>query len=75
MALERSNKVPNLGKIKFTKLIFDVLQLFTLKDLHCAIVKIIKEVTHQKGLVSTEGNQIDLCIRHAINLLVSSINT
>jgi hypothetical protein len=42
MALERSNKVTNIGKILFTELNLDVLQLFTLEELHYAITRIIK---------------------------------
>jgi hypothetical protein len=56
MTLERSNKVLNVGRAKFTKLVLDVLQLFTLEELHYVIAKIIKQVTHQEGLTSTEGN-------------------
>jgi hypothetical protein len=43
MTLERSNKVMNVGRAKFTKLIMDVLQLFTLEELHYAIAIIIKK--------------------------------
>ncbi len=68
MTLERSNKVTNVGRIKFTKLVLDVLQLFTLEELHCAIIIIIKQVTHQEGFVSTKGNQRDIYIKHVINL-------
>jgi hypothetical protein len=56
MMLERSNKVMNVGKVQLTKLVLDVLQLFTLEELHYVIAKIIKQVTHQEGLTSTEGN-------------------
>jgi len=67
MMLERNNKVTNVGRVKFTKLVLDVFQLLTLEKLHCAIIRIIKHVTCQEGLGSTEGNQRDICIRRAIN--------
>jgi hypothetical protein len=34
MTLERSNKVTNVGRVKFTKLVLDVLPQFTLEKLH-----------------------------------------
>jgi len=68
MMLERNNKVTNVGTVKFTKLVLDVFQLLTFEELHCAIIRIIKQVTCQEGIGSTEGNQRDLCIRCAINL-------
>jgi hypothetical protein len=52
MTLEINNKVMNFGTAKFTKLILDVIHLFTLKELHYAITKIIKQVTRQ-GLGNT----------------------
>ncbi len=61
MTLERSNKVMNVGRVKFTNLVPDVLQLLTLDELHCAITKIIKQVTHQECLASTKGNRKNLC--------------
>jgi hypothetical protein len=69
MMFERSKKVTNIGKAKFTELVLDVFQLLTLEKLHYAIVRIIKQVTHQKGLANTKGNQRDLHIKHAIHLL------
>jgi hypothetical protein len=42
MTLERSNKVTNVGRVKFTKLVLYVLYLFTLEEFHCAIVRIMK---------------------------------
>jgi hypothetical protein len=41
MMLEINNKVPNVGRTKFTKLLIDVLHLLTLEKLHHAIIKII----------------------------------
>jgi hypothetical protein len=55
MTLEKSNKVTNIGKIKFKRLVLDVLQLFSLEELHYAIARIIKQLTHQ-GLANIEGN-------------------
>ncbi len=69
MTLERSYKVMNVGGAKFTKLVLDVFQLLTLDELHCAITRIIKQITHQEGLASTKGNRKDLCIGCAIHLL------
>jgi hypothetical protein len=69
MMFERSNKVTNVGKAKFTELVLDVFQLLTLEKLHYAIVRIIKQVTRQEGLASIKGNQRDLRIKHAIHLL------
>jgi hypothetical protein len=40
--LEKKNKVTNVMRTKFKKLVLDVLQLFTFKELHYAITKIIK---------------------------------
>jgi hypothetical protein len=45
----------NIEKIKFKKLVLDVLQLFSLEELHYAIARIIKQVTRQ-GLAIIEGN-------------------
>jgi hypothetical protein len=56
MTLERSNKVMNVGKAKFIELVLDVLQLFTFEELHCAIARIIKQVTCQEVLASIKGN-------------------
>jgi hypothetical protein len=42
MMLERSNKVMNVGRVKFTELVLDVLQLLTFKEFHYAIARIIK---------------------------------
>jgi hypothetical protein len=42
MMLERSNKVMNIGRAKFIKLVLDVFQLLTLEELHYAIARIIK---------------------------------
>jgi hypothetical protein len=69
MMFERSNKVTNIGRAKFTKLVLDVLQLFTFEKLHYAVARIIKQITRQESLTSTKGNQRDLCIKHAIHLL------
>ncbi len=69
MIFERNNKVTNVGRFKFMKLVSDVFQLLTLEKFPCAITKIIKHITRQEGLVSTEGNRKDLFIRHAIHLL------
>jgi hypothetical protein len=54
MMLERRNKVTNIGKAKFTKLVLDMFQLLTLKELHYAIARIIKQVICQEGLVGIE---------------------
>jgi hypothetical protein len=35
----------NVGKTKFTKHVIDVLQLFTLEELHYAIARIFKQLT------------------------------
>jgi hypothetical protein len=56
MMFERSNKVTNVGRIKFMELVLDVLQLLTLEEFHYAIAKIIKQVTPQEGLANIEGN-------------------
>ncbi len=69
MTLQRSNKVTNVGRIKFTELVLDLLQLLTLEELHYAIPRIIKQVICQEGHVGTEGNRKDFCIRCAIHLL------
>ncbi len=69
MIFERNNKVTNVGRFKFMKLVSDVFQLLTLEKFPCAITKIIKHIIRQEGLVSTEGNRKDLFIRHAIHLL------
>jgi hypothetical protein len=68
MMLERINKVLNVGRAKFIELVLNVLQLLTFEELHYAIIRIIKQLTRLKGLINIEGNQIDLCIRCAINL-------
>ncbi len=54
--LKRSNKVTNVGRVKFIELFLDLLQLLTLEELHYAIPRIIKRVTCQEGIVSIEGN-------------------
>jgi hypothetical protein len=53
MTLENNNKAMNIGRAKFIELVLDVFQLLTLEKLHCAITKIIKQVTRQEGLAST----------------------
>jgi hypothetical protein len=68
MMFEINNKVLNVGRSKFTKLVLDVLQLLTLEKLHYAITKIIHQIICQKDLTSIKGNSKDLCIRHVINL-------
>jgi hypothetical protein len=40
MTFERNKKVTNVGRVKFIKLVLDVLQLFTLKKLPCAIASV-----------------------------------
>jgi hypothetical protein len=42
MTLEKSNKVTNVGRAKFIKLVVDLFQLLTLEEFHCAIIRIIK---------------------------------
>jgi hypothetical protein len=37
MMLEKNNKVTNVGRVKFTELVLDLFQVFTLKELHYAI--------------------------------------
>jgi hypothetical protein len=46
MTLKRNNKVTNVGRAKFIELVINVLQLFTLEELHYAIARFIKQVTH-----------------------------
>jgi hypothetical protein len=58
----------NIGRIKFTKFVLNVFQLLTLEELHCAIDKIMKQVTCQEGFTNTKGNHKDLYIRCAIHL-------
>jgi hypothetical protein len=36
----------NIGKVQFIKLVMDVLQLLTFEKLHCAIARVMKQVTH-----------------------------
>ncbi len=69
MRIERSNKVMNIGRAKFIKLVLDVLQLLTLEEFHCDIIRIIKQVTCQECFASTEENQKKICIGCAIHLL------
>ncbi len=59
----------NVGRAEFIELVLYVLQVLTLEEFHYVIVRIIKQLTCQEGLVSTEGNYLDLCIKHAIHLL------
>jgi hypothetical protein len=73
MMFERNNKVMNVGRAIFVKLILDVLQLFTLEEFPYAIARIIKQITHQEGLASTKGNRKDLCIKHAIKLFYDQL--
>jgi hypothetical protein len=47
---ERSNKVTNVGKVQFTQLFLDMLQLFTLEEFQYVILIIMKQVTCQEGL-------------------------
>jgi hypothetical protein len=42
MMFERSNEVMNVGRIKFTKLVLDLLQLLTFKKFHFTIITIIE---------------------------------
>ncbi len=51
--LERNNKVTNVGRVQFTKLVLDVFQLLTFKKLHYAITTIIEQMPIQEGLAST----------------------
>jgi len=51
--LKKNNKVTNIGRANFTKLVLDVLELLTFGEFHFAIVKIIKQVTCQEGLANT----------------------
>ncbi len=69
MTLERNNKVTNIGRTEFTELVQDVLQVLTLEEFHYIIAIIIKQITCQEGLVSTQGNCIDLYIKCVIHLL------
>jgi hypothetical protein len=48
MMLERSNKVTNVGRVEFTELVLDLLQLFTFEKLHFTI----EHMLNQKSLVS-----------------------
>ncbi len=66
---ERSNKVTNVRRTQFAKLVLDVLQLFTFENLHYAIVIIIEQMPSQKGNASTEGNCRCFYIMHANDLL------
>ncbi len=73
---ERNNKVTNFRRAKFIELVLDVFQLLIFKKLHCAITRIIEQVTHQKGFISTKGNQKFLAsgmqsTSYAINLVIS----
>jgi hypothetical protein len=69
MTLERSNKVTNVERDKFTKLILDLLQLLTLEEIPYAILRIIKQVTWQEGIINIERNGRIFCIMSAIHLL------
>ncbi len=64
-----SNKVTNVGRAQFTKLVLNMLQLFTLEEFHYVIIRIMKQVPCQEGLVSMEGNGKNLCIMCVIHLL------
>ncbi len=75
MTLERCNKVMNVMRVKFTKFVLNVLQLFTFEEFHHAITKIIKQVIHQKGLASIEGNCKKLCIKCVIHLLYDQFSS
>jgi hypothetical protein len=54
MTLERSNKVMNIGRTKFTELVLEVLQLLTLEEFHYAIARLIKQITRQETLKEME---------------------
>jgi hypothetical protein len=70
MTLERSNKVTNVERAKFTKLILDLLQLLTLEEIPYAILRIIKQVTWQEGIINIERNgRIHLLCDRPFNLL------
>jgi len=69
MMLARNNEVTNVGKIQFTKLVLDVLWLFTVEKLHRATTIIIKHILSQKVLVNTQGNHGYFHIKHVIHLL------
>jgi hypothetical protein len=43
---QEKNKVMNIGRVQFIKLVLDVLQLLTFEMLHCAITRVMKQVTH-----------------------------
>ncbi len=55
MMFERSNQVTNVGKVQFTKLVLNLLQLFTFEKLHFTIAMIIKYMPSQKGLCWHSG--------------------
>ncbi len=75
MMFERSNKVTNVGRAQFTKLVLDVLQLFTFEKLHCAIAIIIEQMPSQKGIASTEENCRCLYIMCANGLLYNQLSS
>ncbi len=67
--LERSKKVTNFGRAKFTELVLDLLQLLTFEKLHFNIATIIEQMFSQEGFASTQGNCRHLHIRHANDLI------
>jgi hypothetical protein len=69
MMFETNNKVKNVGRAQFTKLVLDVFQLLTFEKLHYAIAIIIEQMPSQKGIASIEGNYKCLCIMRANGLL------
>ncbi len=71
MVLEKSNKVTNVGRVKFIELILDLFHVLTLEELHYAIPRITKRITRQKGIISIEGNLKKICIRHAKKVLLA----
>ncbi len=83
--LEISNKIMNIGRVKFIEFVLDVLQLFTFEEFHYAIAKIIKQVTCQEGfatkvlLALSEMKEIFALgmqsTSSTINLLVSSTDS
>ncbi len=69
MMLEKNNKVMNFGRVKFTKLVLDLLQLLIFEKLYFNIATIIEHMFSQEGFTSTQGNRKHLHIRHANDLI------
>ncbi len=69
--LEKNNKVMNVGRVKFTELVLDLLQLLTFEELHYSTPIIIKQVTCQEGITSTKGIFKKNCIKRANKVLLA----